>query len=107
MEYFLQPSDTLKIESLDDGWRDKDTVMLHACFQLLKDCVEKENLLDGHTDWNADKKHRDVRDELEKLYQWWIQRMVKEDQCGMSEEEYTFDEEMLHRLIKVRWALWT
>lgn len=103
----MQPSDTLKIESLDDGWRDKDTVMLHACFQLLKDCVEKENLLNGHTDWNVDAKHIEVRNELELLYKWWLERMTNEEQCGMTEKEYSSDDEKLHRLIKVRWALWT
>jgi hypothetical protein len=25
---------------LGKGWRDKDSVMLHACFQILKDCFE-------------------------------------------------------------------
>jgi len=53
----MEPSNILKIDTLDKNWRDKDSVMLHACFQLLKDCVEKENLLDETiTDWNADEK---------------------------------------------------
>ena len=102
----MQPSDTLKIDSLDDEWRDKDTIMLHACFQLLKDCVEKENLLNSHIDWSADKKHAEARNEIELLYKWWLQRLLKEEQCGVSKEEYSYDDEMLHRLIKVRWALW-
>jgi hypothetical protein len=37
----------LKIESLQSkkqGWVDRDVIMLHSCFQLLKDCVEKENV---------------------------------------------------------------
>jgi hypothetical protein len=33
----MEPSNILKIDTLDDSWRDKDSVMLHACFQLLKD----------------------------------------------------------------------
>lgn len=47
----MEPSNILKIESLDEGWSDKDNVMLHACFQLLTDCIEKEQ---RHqlTDWN-------------------------------------------------------
>jgi hypothetical protein len=38
----MQPSNILKIDSLSDGWCDKDHVLLHACFQLLSDFVEKE-----------------------------------------------------------------
>jgi len=37
----MEPSHTLKIETLNEQWRDKDSVMLHACFQLLKDAVEQ------------------------------------------------------------------
>jgi hypothetical protein len=103
----MQPSNILKIESLDDGWRDKDNVKLHACFQLLKDCVEKENLFNGHTDWNADEKHRTVKAELEALYSWWIERLKIEDRFGIDQEEYAEDDLQLHRLINVRWALWT
>ena len=40
---------TLKIHSLETGWRDRDYVMLHACFQILVDFVEKE--------WKEDKDH--------------------------------------------------
>ncbi|WP_101757990.1 hypothetical protein [Oceanicoccus sp. KOV_DT_Chl] len=103
----MQPSNLLKIESLDDGWRDKDSVLLHACFQLLKDCVEKENLFTGHTDWNADEKHRKVKVELEELYSWWCRRLEVEDLDGLNEQQYEEDDRMLHKLIEVRWALWT
>ncbi|WHI45401.1 hypothetical protein [Microbulbifer sp. VAAF005] len=103
----MQPSNILRIESLDDGWRDKDCVLLHACFQLLKDCVEKENLFIGHTDWNADEKHQKVKVELEALYSWWLKRLEIEEQCGLNEQQYEEDDRMLHKLIEVRWALWT
>jgi hypothetical protein len=103
----MQPSNILKIESLDDGWRDKDSVLLHACFQLLKDCVEKENLFTDHTDWNADEKHRKVKVELEVLYSWWLNRLKIEDHCGLEDQQYEEDNSMLHKLIEVRWALWT
>lgn len=36
----MEPANVLKIESLPASWRDKDDVILHACFQLLKDFVE-------------------------------------------------------------------
>lgn len=61
----MQPSNLLKIESLNDDWRDKDSILLHACFQLLKDFVEKEDLALGNTDWNADEKHRLAKAEID------------------------------------------
>ena len=36
----------LKIESLPSSkhWVDRDEIMLHSCFQILKDCIEKEKV---------------------------------------------------------------
>ena len=100
----MEPSNILKNESLDEGWRDKDSVMLHACFQLLKDCVEKEKLLDGHVDWNADEKHRMAKIEIEALYKWWLSY----SELDMPDaEKYEIETKMLVRLISIRWALWT
>lgn len=104
----MQPSNLLKIESLDQDWRDKDTVMLHACFQLLKDCVEKEQLLTGHIDWTADARHRAAKAELQALYDWWLQRVDKENACDALDAVcYEEDTAMLLRLVQLRWALWT
>ena len=41
----MKPLNLLKIETLNDEWLDKDVIILHACFQILCDCIEKENLL--------------------------------------------------------------
>ncbi|MCF7512922.1 hypothetical protein L3V43_04805 [Pseudoalteromonas sp. L23] len=101
----MEPGNILKIDTLNEGWRDKDSVMLHACFQLLSDCVEKEELLSGHTDWDADDKHRAAKKELEALYAWW--QSHDEDGIPCSEEKYQEENQMLIRLIHIRWALWT
>ena len=104
----MKPSNLLKIDSLDIEWRDKDHIMLHACFQLLKDCVEKENLLNGHTDWDYDEKQRKTKQELEKLYHWWEERIQIGDLSNsQAVAQYEKDSEMLIRLINIRWALWT
>ncbi len=100
----MQPSNTLIITSLDENWRDKDSVMLHACFQLLKDCVEQENLLSGHTDWDADDLHRNAKIEIEELYQWWHSYT---EAYLPNARNYELDTSYLIRLIKIRWALWT
>jgi len=104
----MTPGNNLSIQSLNQDWCDKDVVMLHACFQLLKDCVEKEDLLSGHIDWNADEKFRKAKAELEALYSWWHERLEAEKvDTFVFEDHYREDNQMLHRLIDIRWALWT
>lgn len=100
----MQPSNVLKIESLSEDWRDKDSVLLHACFQLLKDCIEKEALLSGHIDWDVDEKYRKARIELHHLYHWWLSYQEPDVPDELS---FKLETEMLTRLVNVRWALWT
>jgi len=102
----------LLISTLDDGWVDRDFILLHACFQCLTDCVEQENLLNGHVSWDHDDTVRAVHRELTTLYEWWKGRAaVLADKTGVIEtlysDEYAADNEMLIRLIKVRGYLWT
>lgn len=90
----------LKIHSLPTAkeWLDRDIIMLHACFQLLQDCVEQEHV-DTHCNYEA---HKDFVDEVRFLYNWWIKR--KDDDLFDNDEE---DSEMLNRLMEIRLALWT
>ena len=67
----MQPSNLLKIDSLTDGWCDKDHVLLHACFQLLCDFVEKEMLVQDNIDWNATEEIKNAKKEIDELYAWW------------------------------------
>ena len=100
----MEPANLLKIETLGTAWRDKDSVMLHACFQILKDCIEKEKLLDCHIDWDADEKHRQAKNEIGELYRWW---KSYEEASTPNETHHKIETEMLIRLMQVRWALWT
>ncbi len=60
----------LKIHTLENGWFDKDEVLLHAAFQILIDFVEQEK--PGKiVDWNADKLHRKAWKEIKSLHRWW------------------------------------
>jgi hypothetical protein len=95
----------LKIKTLSADWCDKDVVMLHACFQLLTDCVEKEKLLDGNTNWNHSKATKKVKAEITALYKWWTKR--KEIENELEPKQYEMDNKMLIRLIKIRKHLWT
>lgn len=90
----------LKIDSLPNSrhWVDRDNLMLHACFQILQDCVEKEHV-DTHCNYES---HKEFVDEVRFLYEWWLKR--KNDD---SPDNYSGDDEMLNRLMKIRSFLWT
>lgn len=93
----------LKIESLapksETDWIDRDEIMLHSCFQILKDCVEKERV-DSHCNYEA---HKEFVDEVRFLYKWWTKRA----KIITSDEQMEEDDLMLIRLMKIRGALWT
>lgn len=106
----MEPANILKIDTLTEGWSDKDNVMLHACFQLLIDCIEKEKLHEL-TDWSQSEQFVEAKKEIDILEDWWRQRITAEEQGKIHPEfhtdEYEKDNEMLIRLIKVRQYLWT
>lgn len=101
------PSNNLHIESLGEGWCDKDEVLLHAAFQLLKDCVEKEALFNGHIDWTENGDVEAMKAELLFLYEWWEARSKVELAVPLTSFGYAEDTAMLIRLVTVRQALWT
>jgi hypothetical protein len=106
----MQPGNVLRIKSLDEEWCDKDRVMLHACFQLLIDCIEEEKLYD-FTDFDNNVESKKVKKEIDELYHWWKTRVSaekdKQNYENDTEEQYEKDTEMLIRLVKVREYLWT
>ena len=106
----MEPGNMLEIKTLDKEWCDKDLVMLHACFQLLTDCIEEEKLFE-FTDWEDSTESKQVKNEIDALYNWWINRVKaeKEEQIDptVSEDQYEMDTEMLIRLVKLRAYLWT
>lgn len=105
----MKPGNKLKIKSLPKGWCDNDEIMLHACFQLLTDCTENENLLSNKIfDWKHSEEVRKEKEELKFLYKWWKKRL-KNDLIvnALSELQYKEDSDMLIRLIKIRNRLWT
>jgi hypothetical protein len=106
----MQPSHTLKIETLGDHWSDKDTMILHACFQMLTDCLKNEKLYD-HWGWSDLPESEAALVEIKFLESWWGSRIEKEKDPDFDsiwlKEQYQEDNEMLIRLIKVRHFLWT
>lgn len=82
----------LKIHSLPSNtYQDRDIIMLHACFQILVDFVEKENGLEYG--------YEEDRAEMKELYKWWKNRDHEEDEDAANVQ--------LERLIKIRESLWT
>lgn len=106
----MKPANILKIKTLGKDWSDKDVVMLHACFQLLTDCIEQEKLYE-RTDWNHNEEYKQAKKEIDELYTWWKSRVKTELENLMNpsleKDQYEEDNEMLIRLVKVRGYLWT
>ena len=95
----------LKIHSLPSNkeWVDRDVIMLHACFQILKDCIEKEKV-DTHCNYKA---HKEFVDEVRFLNKWWKKRSKISWSPINEDNQNKEDDEMLLRLMKIRKSLWT
>ena len=82
----------LKIDTLPstntNPWIDRDYILLHACFQIFMDFVQKEG--------------GELQDpEIQKqLVEWWENHKSDSD-------DYEEDQRMLELLIKQRSQLWT
>lgn len=102
----MEPANVLRIKTLTEAWSDKDNVMLHACFQLLTDCIEQEHLLGSTTDWNQDENFKQAKEEIDFLYAWWQERVKAEQENELdpiwSDNQYDQDNQMLIRLITIR-----
>jgi hypothetical protein len=116
------------------GWRDRSQTMMYACFNLVKDFVEKEKAFDCHVSWDSDDEHREAKAEIMSIYTWWTKdrweldkqatAATKNHQWGGDEEseaskqstkEYrritdeieATDQKMLEKAIKFRGCMWT
>ena len=63
---------TLKIQTLEKGWHDKDEILLHAAFQTLVDYMENEHP-DKTVDWSWNEIHSKAWKEIISLYKWWTE----------------------------------
>lgn len=59
----------LKLRGLPNRWIDKDHLILHAAFQLLRDYVERER--PERIEWSHDKRSAKAWREIRSLYRWW------------------------------------
>ena len=99
----------LQIKTINATWYDKDTVMLHACFQLLTDFIEQENPFET-IDWEHTEEKKVVKKEIDFLYDWWKDLLLKNENDEWNSMhnnvQYKEENEMLIRLIKIRDHLW-
>lgn len=93
---------TLKIESLSREWTDRDNILLHASFQILKDCVEKEKLFTDSVSYPKSRNGKIAKE----LYDWWEIRR-RNPNGNIDRKEYELDTKQLIRLMKIRNGLWT
>ena len=93
----MKPANVLHIPTLSTDWCDADHIMLHACFTLLVDVVENEQIL-AYTDFSN---NRALEAEIIELYTWW-----KSYSADMYIDDDAEEQDMLLRLIKIRKTLW-
>jgi hypothetical protein len=105
----MEPANVLKIKTLSEGWIDPDLLMLHACFQVLTDFLEKENPF-RLISWDNDEEHIQAKNEIIILHEWWQKRKILEEDLPTLNNRFApqniEDTEMLIRLMKVRTFLW-
>jgi hypothetical protein len=96
--------------ALPPTWVDRDTLLLHAAFQILADFIEKEEPWEFKASWMelnqsyGGKKANDWQ-RIQILYRWWKVRLKSEldDEDAQRKE----DTAMLHRLVNLRGYFWT
>lgn len=119
-----------KYHKLAPGWHDVDYRMLHACFDLFTEFVEKEkgletlkaqftyaekdgvfdiSLAEGSLDQEGYEFAKHVYSEAKDLYEWWSSKSEAEinDLEFNPSNQTEFCTEQLIRLIKIRRYLWT
>lgn len=69
----------VKVRTLPPTWVDRDTLLVHAMFQILDDFVNKE-CIGGWVDWDSDEKHRSVRAKMDELLNWFHNVYLKFDE---------------------------
>ena len=69
----------LHIQTLPPTFTDRDTVLSHAIFQILSDFVTKECGKDCCISWDQDDEHKQVRQKMDELLDWWHNAYLKFD----------------------------
>jgi hypothetical protein len=96
----------LRPSSLAPGYHDPDERILHACMDELKTYYEHGA---PNVDWQSDKYHENVYNELTDIYNWWTKTYANrndEPNVHVMKNYRQQEQDMLIRLMKIRTALW-
>lgn len=67
----------IKPRTLEPGYYDARTLILHAQMDILADFYEHQKKY-GHVDWEGDEDHSRIWKEIEAIYNWWIAHQDRE-----------------------------
>jgi len=84
----FHPYNVVKIKSLPCTWTDRDHIMAHVLFQILDDFINKEKP-DLIIDWDSDPEHRQARDKMTEIINWWKNVFLKFDEWEGIELDFT------------------
>jgi hypothetical protein len=117
---FWKRYNVVKARSLPPTWVDRDRLLLHAAFEILRDVVENEDWFNDRVYWQPDYDGRETWQAAAMLYDWWVNRRparleaeekaLKSWQKNWHQLELAGEREddvMLIRLCMIRGNLWT
>ena len=95
---------TLTTRIAHTNHKEPDLNLLYACFDILNDYMEAKWHTFSYVSWNESDELRARKRELFLLNAWWEKRLLldKSSGVGNSNTQYDEDNEMLHRLVRVR-----
>lgn len=103
LKYFLfDRYNVIKISTLNRNWHDRDEILEHAIFQIVRDFINKE-LRNGHIELG------DEETELMNILDWWGWYRNYIDTVNYDEEQELKKvlEGKLKRIIELRGYMWT
>lgn len=101
---------TLEIKTLEaDQYYDQDTILLHACFQVLDNFIrgeitEREDLVNA---WEEESRVDENERRLINLLHWWRVRRAVQQEVYDEHAMYLFETEKLIELMLSRKGMWT
>lgn len=84
----------ITIKTLPSTWVDRDNLMVHALFGILDDFVNKEKP-DLIVDWDSDPEHRQARDKMDELINWWKNIYLKFDAWSDVKLDYDYKNSLI------------
>lgn len=107
----------VRIKSLPPTWCDRDEVLLHACFTVFCDFVEREHPAEFSQteEWFREvyeagpvtEERLKVRRTMLEIYCWWQKWKDRDEDAVSDADQWAEENKRLHQLIFVRKSMWT